>query len=78
MGKFNEAGEIFLTAAHQRLNRIKGKNLYDVAGLYAQAANAFRLSGNKEKALLYARESLRIFPGHPKGNVELFRAEQMI
>jgi len=77
-GKWNEAGESFSETARQRLIRTKGKNLSDVAGFHVRASTCFRLAGNKEKAILNARESLKLFSGNPRGEEELSLAEKMI
>ena len=77
MGYWEEAGDLLQEAARQRLKRTQGGNSSDIASLHAQAAQFYRLGGNKEKALSSAREALKLTPLHPQGRFELSQVEKM-
>ena len=77
MGYWEEAGDLLQEAARQRLKRTEGGNSSDIASLHAQAAQFYRLGGNKEKALSSAREALKLTPLHPQGRFELSQVEKM-
>jgi len=77
IGSWEEAGDLLQEAARQRGKRTQGGNSLDVAGLHAQAAQIYRLGGNRGKALVSAREALKLNPLHPQGRFELSQAEKM-
>jgi tetratricopeptide (TPR) repeat protein len=77
IGSWEEAGDLLQEAARQRSKRTQGGNSSDIASLHAQAANIYRLGGNKEKALSSAREALKLNPFHPQGRFELSQVEKM-
>lgn len=77
IGRWEEAGHILRETALERLNRMNGKEAADIARLFSLAASAFRLGGQKEKALASAREALAADPGNAQGGFELLQAERM-